>query len=914
MSFRTTPAVSARELGLTQAQAHSILRADGPNVLPSVPPPSVARLLLRQMVHFFALMLWVAAALAAIGGMPQLAVAIVIVVLLNGVFAFVQEYRADRAASRLRDLLPAKVHVIRDGVRVEISATELVVGDHALLAAGDRVCADLQLRHAEALALDESMLTGESAAVHADPGDIAKAGTFVLEGTGGGTVTATGGHTVLAGIAELTRTAERPQSPLSRELQHVVTVIATVAIALGITFFVITVLLGTPVNQGFLFAVGVTVALVPEGLLPTVTLSLARAAQQMAGQHALVRHLEAVETLGSTTFICTDKTGTLTQNLMSVVTVWTTDGETTVQGEGFDPDGSLDGTAQAVAAAQRTGESALLCVTGRAVRRDGRWVAQGDPTEVALHVFGLRCGRPDHGSSGLHATGRFPFDPRRRRSSVLVDGTLHVLGAPDSVLPLCAPVAGAAEFALAMTERGLRVLAVARRSDVAASVSTVDAAEQNLVLSGLVGLEDPPRPGIADSISACRLAGIKIAIITGDHPGTASALAREIGLLTDGPVLVGADLPDDDQHLGALLDHDGVVVARVTPEDKLAIARALQRRGHVVAMTGDGVNDGPALREADIGVAMGATGTDVAREAADLVLLDDSFATIVTAIELGRATFANIRRFLTYHLTDNVAELTPFAVWALTLGHVPLALGVLQILALDIGTDLLPALALGAEPPHQRTMQGAARQTRLLDGRVVRRAFGVLGPAEAITVMGAFLAVLMLGGWQWGDVPPAALLATASGTAFTAVVLGQLTNAYACRSSSHWVGAVLRRRNPLLPVAVSVEVLLLLVFLGVPPIADVLGGTLPTVVGWLLAALAIPAVVLADAAEKRLTTPRVGTVFQAPFSRLSGRRLSSAGSAPGRHRQRHDDPQSAFDHRRSAHGAAVRGHHRPNDG
>ncbi|MGS0687040.1 cation-translocating P-type ATPase [Nakamurella sp. GG22] len=860
--------------GLTSAQAAVRLRADGPNILPTAARPPIARLLLRQMVHFFALMLWVAAALAAIGGMPALAVAIVIVVLLNGTFSFVQEYRADRAAARLRDLLPSTVQVARDGVRQVIDAKELVAGDQVLLDAGDRVCADLRLERAEGLALNESMLTGESAAVHAGIGDRVRAGTFVIEGTGAGTVTATGGRTELAGIAELTRTAERPPSPLSRQLNRVVTVIAGVALALGVTFFGITLLLGTPLNQGFLFAVGVTVALVPEGLLPTVTLSLARAAQQMAGKHALVRHLEAVETLGSTTFICTDKTGTLTQNRMSVVAVWTTAGDVTVEGEGYDPGGRLVGSPQAMTAAVQVGASALHCVTGRAVRKDGSWVAQGDPTEVALHVFGVRCGHPDHGSTGLHTSRRFPFDPRRRRSSVLVDGTLQVIGAADSVLPRCSRTAdsaqrGALRAAREMSERGLRVMAVARRPDADTRVSgDADAAERDLELLGLVGLQDPPRSGIAGSIADCRRAGIKIAMVTGDHPGTARALAEQVGLLTDQPVLLGADLPSDEAALGELLDHDGVVIARVTPEDKLNIAHALQRRGHVVAMTGDGVNDGPALREADIGVAMGASGTDVAREAADLVLLDDSFQTIVTAVELGRATFANIRRFLTYHLTDNVAELTPFAIWVLTLGHLPLALGVLQILALDIGTDLLPALALGAEPPSKRTMDGPVPRTRLMDARVLRRAFGVLGPAEAIVVMGAFTAVLMLGGWRWGAVPDPALLATASGTAFAAVVLGQLTNAYACRSTSHWVGAVLTRRNPLLPIAIAVELVLLLAFLGVPPVAAVLGGSFPSAAGWALAMLAIPAVVLADLVEKTV-------LHGIPTIRPSPRRSSS---------------------------------------
>jgi magnesium-transporting ATPase (P-type) len=343
-----------------------------------------------------------------------------------------------------------------------------------------------------------------------------------------------------------------------------------------------------------------------------------------------------------------------------------------------------------------------------------------------------------------------------------------------------------------------------------------------------------------------------------------------VGLALPGsPVLVAADLPTDPPALAAAVDVDGAVVARATPEDKLRIARALRTRGHVVAMTGDGVNDGPALREADIGVAMGRSGTDVAREAADLVLLDDHFATIVTAIRHGRATFANIRRFLTYHLTDNVAELAPFLLWALSGGGAPLALGVLQILALDIGTDMLPALALGAEPPSRAVLQGPARTGGLVDRGLLARAFGVLGPVEAAVELGAFLTVLYLGGWSWGETASPALLAAASGTAFSAVVLGQLANAFACRSEHRPVGRWSWRGNRLLLVAVAVELVLLAAFVGLPPLATLLGQGLPTAVGWLLAAAAVPAVLLVDAAYKawgRRRTRRHTTARPRPTS------------------------------------------------
>ena len=383
--------------------------------------------------------------------------------------------------------------------------------------------------------------------------------------------------------------------------------------------------------------------------------------------------------------------------------------------------------------------------------------------------------------------------------------------------------------------------------------------ERDLTLLGIVGLEDPPRRGAAEAVAQCRRAGIAVIMVTGDHPGTAAAVAREAGLAGPGGLVVeGRDLPADDQVLGALVDHDGAVVARVSPEDKLRIARALRARGHVVAMTGDGVNDGPALQAADIGVAMGRSGTDVAREAADLVLLDDDFATIVAAIENGRGTYKNIRRFLTYHLTDNVAELTPFVVWALSGGRFPLALTVLQVLALDIGTDLLPALALGAEPADQYALEGPPLRRRLLDRGVLTRVFGVLGPTEAVVEMAAFLLTFVAAGWRPGETFPSGPLATASGAAFTAVVLGQIANAFACRSTRRNAFRMGWRSNRLLLGAVAVESAALAAFLWFPPLADLLGHRAPGIVGWIVAIAAIPAVLAADALAKARVARRRG--------------------------------------------------------
>ena len=839
--------------GLTSERAAALLKESGPNLLPAEKPVPQWRKLWGEMTHFFALMLWCAAGLAFLASMPQLAVAIIVVVIVNGVFAHIQQERAQHAAARLRGLLPADVVVRRDGRVRKVHASELVTGDVVLLTAGDRIPADVAMLSASACAVDESMLTGESEPVAKTAGDSGWGGTFLVNGEAEAAVTATGAGTRLAGIAALTSGAVPPPTPLSLELRRIVRVIAGVALAIAGLFFLVSLLVGFQWRDSFLFAIGVAVALVPEGLLPTVTLSLAMGAQRMASRDALVRNLEAVETLGSTTFICTDKTGTLTQNRMNAVEVYTAEGSVQVVGEGYAPVAVVRG--QGTEKAAEAAVAARAASQGRAELRGGQWHAQGDPMEAAMDVLARRL-------TGTEATmvpaRRLPFDPVRRRESVVMGAELFCKGAPETVLPLCGSVPGhVKEQVEVMASRGLRVIAVARRRLAGPSgewqSSTAGDLETGLELLGLIGLQDPPRPDVGEVIRTARQAGLKIAMITGDHPATASAIARQIGLIgSPERIYEGSDLPDDDQLLGALLDRDGVVVSRVSPEQKLRVAKALQARGHVVAMTGDGVNDGPALREADIGVAMGRSGTDVAREAADLVLLDDHFGTIVSAIEQGRATYSNIHRFLTYHLTDNVAELTPFVIWALSGGRFPLALGVLQILALDIGTDLLPALALGAEPPAKHVLARPPERRHLMDRRLIVRVFCVLGPVEAAIEMAVFSAVLAEGGWTRGTAPEAGLLMAASGAAFTAVVLGQLANAYACRSATVPPWRLGWGTNRLLAGAVLAELGILAVCLYVPYLAALLGQAPPPPLGLLLALLAVPAVLLADWTHKAI--------------------------------------------------------------
>ena len=833
-------------VGLSSERAAALLAQVGRNVLPEARRTPAWRRLLAQFGHFFALLLWAAAALALLAGMPALSVAIAAVIVLNGVFAFVQQNRAERAAAGLRDLLPVGVTVIRDGREQAVTADVIVPGDVVVLAAGDRITADLTCREAHGAQLDTSALTGESVPTPIEPGMTLSAGCFLIQGSALAVVERTGAHTELGHIARLTQ-QRRPPTPLELDIHRLVRTVAIMAAAVGAVFFVLMLLLGVPATQGFIFGIGVTVALVPEGLLPTVTLSLAVGAQRMAREKALVRRLESVETLGATTFICTDKTGTLTENRMNVTRVWTPSGSARVHGHGYEPTGlvelstpQIESAIRRVALIAEQASDPLEFVAGRPV---------GDPMDVAVWVLGQRLGAPEAGPDD-EPVERRPFDVHLRMSmGVLADGVV-CKGAPEAVLAACAQLPAGTQAALdALLGEGLRVLAVAEGPQL----SGPDERPHDLRLVGLLGYHDPPREGVPDAIAQCRGAGIRLAMITGDHPITAGAIARSIGLaLPDSPVYEAADLPADEQVLAAMIARDGVVLARATPEDKLRIAQALQSRGHIVAMTGDGVNDAPALKLAHIGIAMGASGTEVAREAADLVLLDDHFATIVAAVRQGRETFLNVRRFLTYHLTDNVAELAPFVVWALSGGLFPLALGVLQILALDLGTDTLPATALGAERSGERVLDQPPVRGRLLDRIVAIRAFGVLGPLEALAEMTVFTLALWAAGWRPGlDFPGGAALAAASGGAFLTVVVMQMANGFACRSTRLPAWALGWTTNRYLLIAQAVTVVFVVLTMAVPVIADALGQTWPpmTVVPMIL--LSAPLLVAVDAAWKR---------------------------------------------------------------
>jgi P-type Ca2+ transporter type 2C len=892
--------LGSRPGGLTAREAAARLRRDGPNALGQAHGPALARRLVANFTHFMALLLWLGAGIAVAAGLPQLAVAIVIVSVVNGLFSFWQEYKAERAAEALRRLLPAHATVLRDGTQTSVLAEELVVGDVVLLAEGDRVSADGRLVDDVALTVDQSTLTGESrpvrkasaAAPAAEAAWIASpnlvfAGTSVASGRGLAVVHATGVATEFGRIARLTEGTVQEDSPLQRELRRLSVTVGIIAVGIGAAFFTLAQLL-TPmeVTAGFVFTLGMIVAFVPEGLLPTVTLALAMGSQRMARRNALVKRLSAVETLGCATVICTDKTGTLTQNEMTVRVAWTCDGEVVFEGAGYAPAGAVHPVDDTDAAPVTAGLRDLLVAAGLANNAalippagdTERWTIRGDPTEAALKVAAAKAGVDlDRAVAAAPRVAELPFDATRKRMTTVhtVDGgrVAYVKGAPRELLARCTSVrsdgrdvalepeqrAVAAAANDAYSRDALRVLAVAARhlpADV--DLDDADAVERDLTLLGLVGMLDPPHLEVAEAVARCRGAGIRIIMMTGDYGLTAESIARRVGLVAAGQplrIVNGTDLDAlDDAALGRALAAD-VLFARVTPEHKLRIVTALQTAGHVVAVTGDGVNDAPALKKADIGVAMGVAGTDVAKEAADIVLLDDNFASIVNAVEEGRSVYANIRKFTGYIFTSNTPEAVPFIVFAFSGGQVPLALGVMHILAIDLGTDLVPALALGAEPPEAGVMQRPPRRrdAHLVTPAMLLRSYGWLGPLQALAVMAAFFSAYWSAGYagQWLGLPDSGeLYQSATALALAAVVTTQIGNLLAHRTERESIAAVGWTSNRLVYLGIAVELAVIAAIVYLPPLQRLVGTAAFPAWHWLVVLAAAPLLLVADEIRK----------------------------------------------------------------
>lgn len=862
-------------------------------------------LFLSNFIHFFALLLWSAALLSFVVGVTELGWAILAVIFINGVFSFFQEYKAEKATEALKKLLPSKVRVMRKK-ELEVEAEELVPGDIIFLGEGDKVPADIRLLEAYSLQVNNSTLTGESRPVRrqsegfafisglslTDCPNLVFAGTSIVQGQAKGVVFATGKNTEFGRIASLTQTIKEEPSPLQKEMVWVTKVVAFLAITMGIIFsllgYFLTNLSGF---DSFLFAIGIIVANVPEGLLPTVSLSLALGVQRMAEKNALVKKLSSVETLGSTTVICTDKTGTLTQNAMVVRNLFANRKHYRVTGEGYEPRGDflIEGRAgeEAPLNSQELKQSlgyfficASLCNNARLcppANSSERWSIVGDPTEGALVVLAEKKGYGrERLKSEFRKIAENPFDSWRKRMSVIVSQNNRFLalvkGAPLEVLKLSEKVLIDGQVVdLDETLRkeirqandkyarnALRVLGLAYREVVSDEInSSAEEIEKNLIFLGLAAMMDPPRPEVEEAVKKCKEAGIKVIMVTGDYGLTAEAMARRVGLVSrEARIYEGerfSSLTFD--QLRDVVTQPDLIFARVSPEDKMNIVKALKENGEIVAVTGDGVNDAPALKLADIGVAMGIAGTDVAKEAAEMILLDDNFASIVNAVEEGRTVFANIKRFITYIFASNIPEIVPYLVFVLSGGLIPLPLTVLQILAVDLGTDMVPALALGAEPPEPGLLKKPPRslKDRLLNKELLLRAYGFLGIIEATAGLCSYFFAYLRAGWR----PFASLTAfppEVYGKAITmclaAIVAVQIGNGFACRSEEESIFKIGFFSNRFYLAGIATEMLLISLFVYLPFFQNLFGHRPLDFLDWLFLLFWAPFILLAEELRK----------------------------------------------------------------
>ncbi len=861
-----------RAKGLSREQATERLGTLGPNELAEKRGDSPLKLLLNQFKDFMVLVLVGATIISGLLGEMLDALTIIAIILINGVLGFYQEFRAERSLRALKELSAPFAKVIRDGELQHIPARELAPGDVVLLESGDRVPADLRFVECNDCSVDESALTGESVPVvktvgKLDAADLALGdrrncgylGTMVTRGTAKGIVTVTGMQTEMGKIADLIQQTEEAETPLQHRLEQLGKILIVVALALTVVVVLAGIMHGQPAYDMFLAGVSLAVAAIPEGLPAIVTIALALGVQRMIKRRAIVRKLPSVETLGCASVICSDKTGTLTQNKMTVTKLWLGGRTVEVTGEGYEPTGLLKENGKSIdakgdAALRRLTQIAALCNNSDLSQQEPasdakkrkstkgeppvsepmEWKIQGDPTEAALLVLAAKTGLVKSALQSLYTRVKeFPFDAERKRMSVLVShqgGKLVCAkGAPDLLVSQCAYVlwddqvvpftASLKNKVLAaneaMARESLRVLGMAYR-DVKAheTCASGEQAESGLIFVGLTGMMDPPRKEVKEAIYKCRQAGIKTVMITGDHGTTAEAIARTLGIIgREGRVITGTELAAmTDEDLEKVAD-DVNVYARVSPEHKLRIVQALQRRGHVVAMTGDGVNDAPAVKAADIGIAMGITGTDVTKEASALVLSDDNFSSIVAAVEEGRGIYENIRKFIRYLLASNVGEI--MTMFLAMMAGLPLPLVPIQILWVNLVTDGLPAMALGVDQAESDLMQQKPRAAkenifaRRLGWKIVSR--GVL---IGLCTLGAFVLALKAGEGQSNQ------LVHAQTVAFATLVMAQLIHVFDCRSSR----SIFHRKlleNKFLVFAVLSSLVLMLAVLYIEPLQPV---------------------------------------------------------------------------------------------
>ena len=802
---------------------------------------------LRQFSNFFAILLMVGGGLALVAeqldpgqGNLYIASALFAVVILNALFTFAQEYQSEKIMDSFNEMMPAKVQVRRVGKVIEVNASELVPGDILLLVEGDKIPADGRLLACNELKVDMSSLTGESEPVMLDSTacqnnllesrNMVFSGSLVQSGDGEVLVCTTGMETQIGKIVQFTKEADVVQTPIRKELQHFITIISVIAIALGTLFFLVSLAIGKGNIGSLIFAIGIIVANVPEGLLPTVTLALTMASKRMAKKQALIKNLESVETLGSTTVICTDKTGTLTQSRITVHRIVTAD-KTYAFGSGDE-----------VASNKLIHLRRIMTLCNNAHLTDTGFI--GDSTEGAL----LTCAREMGELEVLSSCQRIDERPFSSATKYMItlnqtpDNTgneAYVKGAPEVVFSFCDRLlvdgeivalneVGQSWFTKTLNEMagsGERCLGFAYQP-----TQTTTCPEQGYIFVGIAGMLDPPRPEVPEALALCHRAGIRVFMLTGDFGLTAKTIAEQIGLITNGGrVIQGDELAAmDDDTLSKALDNKELVFARTSPAQKLQIVKALQKKGEVVTVTGDGVNDAPALKNADMGVAMGIQGTDVAKEASNMVLMDDNFATIVAAVEEGRTIFENIKKFIAYILTSNIPQILPFIAFVLL--DVPLPLTVVLILAIDLGTDLLPALGLGTEKPETDVMKKPprARSERLLTRNLLFMSYGIVGMIQAAAGFFSYFTVLYTNGWQWGQALSAddPVYRTAITAFFASIIICQIADVLICRTRRQSIFTVGLFSNKLVWAGIATE-LLLLAGISYIPVFNTFFGTAP---------------------------------------------------------------------------------------
>ncbi len=852
--------------GLSPEEATRRLSEYGPNALREAKGASWVDILLSQFTSLLIIILIVAAVVSAFLGEALDAAVILAIVVISAAVGFLQEWRAEKAIEALKRMAAPKADVIREGEHVQVPSAEVVPGDVLVLQTGDRLPADCRIFEAASLKVDEAALTGESVPVRkqtqplerpeASLGDRVNIGymaTAVTYGRGRGVVIATGMDTEFGRIAELLEEVVQEKTPLEGRLDTIGRWLAGLAVAVCAAGAGVGVYKGYPLLDMFLWGVSLAVAAVPEALPAVVTGALAIGASRMAKRQAIVKRLPAVETLGGTTVICTDKTGTLTRNEMTVRRAWAAGRLYEVGGTGYEPRGAVRLAGQEVDPASKPAlrllaEIGLQCNDAALRLEEGAWRLSGDPTEGALVALARKAGLQERCPRVTEA----PFESERKRMSVVCAGPeggfiTYTKGAPEAVLACCTHIiteeggrrplaaedrAEVMAVAEGLAGEALRVLGFALRRTEKKPPDSPEEMERRLTFAGLQAMIDPPREEVKGAIARCLAAGIKPVMVTGDHRSTATAIARELGQLRPGQQVVSGEELDrlSDEELYERVE-DIAVYARVSPEHKLRIVAAFKKRGEVVAMTGDGVNDAPALRRADIGIAMGITGTDVTKEAGEMILADDNFATIVAAVEEGRAIYDNIKKYLIFLLSCNLAEIIVL-VGAFFVG-LPLPLIALQILWVNLTTDALPALALGVDPPDPGLM---ARPPRRQEENVFSRRVLIL-----IGVISAWISVVLLPLFAWylaanpdGLVGKEAILVKGQTIVFATLILFELFNAYNCRSESYSLFRVGVFRNRWLQPAVAISAGLMLVVIQVPALDELFHTALLNSFDWLV--------------------------------------------------------------------------------